>query len=54
MSTGSSGLGLPIVAALVAAHHGTVTLGPGPAGTGTHVVVRLPAALLIHEQPTES
>jgi two-component system OmpR family sensor kinase len=37
---GSSGLGLPIVAAIVAAHAGTVTLTS--AGTGTSVVIRLP------------
>jgi two-component system OmpR family sensor kinase len=40
--TGSSGLGLPIVDALVAAHHGTVRLDADPDGKGTRVVVRLP------------
>ena len=43
--TGSSGLGLPIVAALVAAHHGDVELTPGPGGLGTRVTVIVPRTL---------
>jgi two-component system OmpR family sensor kinase len=42
VSRGSSGLGLPIVAAIVAAHHGTVDLASGPGGTT--VTVTLPLA----------
>jgi two-component system OmpR family sensor kinase len=38
---GSSGLGLPIVAAIVAAHRGSITLGSGP--DGTTVRMSLPA-----------
>jgi signal transduction histidine kinase len=38
---GDSGLGLAIVAELVAAHDGTVTITPNPAG-GTRVEVALP------------
>jgi two-component system OmpR family sensor kinase len=40
MTSGSSGLGLPIVAAIVAAHAGTVTLTSTE--TGTSVIIRLP------------
>ena len=40
--TGSSGLGLPIVAALVDAHHGTIDVRAEP---GTTVLVRLPVVL---------
>ena len=38
-----AGLGLAIVAGIVAAHHGTVTLDSGP-DRGTTVTVRLPSA----------
>jgi two-component system OmpR family sensor kinase len=44
--TGSSGLGLPIVAALVAAHHGSVHLEPRRRGTQVSV------ALPVHEPST--
>jgi two-component system, OmpR family, sensor kinase len=40
--TGSSGLGLPIVAALVAAHHASVRLVSDPDHPGTQVTVTLP------------
>jgi len=43
-ASGGSGLGLAIVAAVVDAHHGTVTVGAPPDG-GTLVTVRLPAAM---------
>jgi two-component system, OmpR family, sensor kinase len=42
-ATGGSGLGLSIVAALVAAHHGTVDVTDSP-GRGTTFTVRLPLA----------
>jgi two-component system OmpR family sensor kinase len=42
--TGGSGLGLPIVAAVVAAHDGCVTLASRP-GDGVTVTVRLPRIL---------
>jgi two-component system OmpR family sensor kinase len=42
VTRGSSGLGLPIVAAIVAAHHGTVDLASGAGGTT--VTVTLPLA----------
>jgi two-component system, OmpR family, sensor kinase len=42
-ATGGSGLGLSIVAALVAAHHGTVDVSDSP-GRGTTFTVRLPLA----------
>jgi two-component system sensor histidine kinase PrrB len=37
------GLGLTIVAQVVALHQGTVEAGPGPTGRGTRFVVRLPS-----------
>ena len=40
-ATGGSGLGLSIVASIVAAHHGTVGLDSAP-GRGTTAWVRLP------------
>ncbi|MEV0643855.1 HAMP domain-containing sensor histidine kinase [Phytomonospora sp. NPDC050363] len=40
-ATGGSGLGLSIVASIVAAHRGTVAMAGSPGG-GTHVVVDLP------------
>jgi two-component system OmpR family sensor kinase len=43
-ASGGSGLGLAIVAAVVDAHHGTVTVEAPPDG-GTLVTVRLPAAM---------
>ena len=52
--TGSSGLGLPIVAALVDAHHGTIDVRAEP---GTTVLVRLPAVLDLFvgdQEPAES
>jgi two-component system OmpR family sensor kinase len=42
-STGGAGLGLSIVSALVAAHHGTVDVSDSPGG-GTTFTVRLPLA----------
>ena len=41
--SGSSGLGLAIVRAVAASHHGTVTLEPPLDGRGARFVVRLPA-----------
>ncbi|MEM7502776.1 MAG: sensor histidine kinase [Pseudomonadota bacterium] len=41
---GGSGLGLAIVKEIVTAHRGTVSLGPGPADTGTCVLCRFPIA----------
>ncbi len=41
-SRGSSGLGLPIVAAIVHAHHGEVEMSTTPAGTTVRVDLPLP------------
>jgi signal transduction histidine kinase len=41
--SGGSGLGLAIVAAATAAHGGRTWAEAGPGGTGTHIVVELPA-----------
>ncbi len=46
---GGAGLGLSIVSAIVAAHHGTVA-AEGRAGSGTTFVVRLPVAPPDHER----
>lgn len=43
-TSGGAGLGLSIVAAILAAHHGSVTIDSAP-GAGTTVTVRLPAAV---------
>ena len=45
--SGGAGLGMAIVAAIVDAHHGAVTLEQTPGG-GTTVRVTLPAAPVIH------
>lgn len=42
---GGAGLGLAIVAELVAAHGGTVMVGPAPELCGARFTVRLPATL---------
>ena len=42
-ASGGAGLGLSIVAAIVAAHHGSVAMSSSP-GHGTTVTVRLPTA----------
>jgi hypothetical protein len=41
------------VAALVAALQGTVAIGHRRDGSGTRVIVRVPVALLVHDQPTD-
>ncbi len=49
-NSGGSGLGLSIVAAIVAAHHGQVAAAPGPEG-GVTFTVRLPVAAVDPEAP---
>ncbi len=43
-STGGSGLGLPLVAAVAARHSGTVSMEESPSLGGARLVVRIPAA----------
>ncbi len=59
LSRGSSGLGLPIVAAIVTAHRGTLVLDSGPHGTTVGITLRAATgadldAVGAHEQPTGS
>jgi signal transduction histidine kinase len=49
--SGSSGLGLSIVRAVTASHHGTVVLEPPLDGRGARFVVRLPALRALAADP---
>ena len=41
-SAGGSGLGLPITAEIIAAHHGTITIDKPAGSSGTEITLRLP------------